>query len=82
MNYNLSDTDLDLAALKETMRNQITGNQRVRINNILVSEDWAAIHFWAVTTDEQGNKTADDHMHFLHFVEQDGQVRVDMAWVK
>lgn len=43
---------------------------------------WAAIHFWDVTTDEAGEKTANNHMQFLHFVEDGDNVKVDMFWAK
>jgi hypothetical protein len=43
---------------------------------------WAAIHFWDVTTDEAGEKTANNHMQFLHFVEDGDNVKVDMCWAK
>ena len=60
-------TDKD--ELKAAMKDMVETQQRVRINNILISEDWAAIHFWTVTTDAEGKKEADNHMQFLHFVE-------------
>lgn len=35
-----------------------------------------------VTTDEAGEKTANNHMQFLHFVEDGDNVKVDMCWAK
>ena len=80
--YNLSDENMNLSQYKNAVKSLIDSEQIVRINNLLVSEDWAAIHYWSVVTDTAGNKTADDHMSFLHFVENDGALKVDMAWTK
>ena len=80
--YHLGSEDYDTASLKAAVKETIGSEQRVRINNILVSGDWAAIHFWSVSTDENGNKDAANHMQFLHFVEEGGQVKVDMGWAK
>lgn len=80
--YNLSDENINLSQYKNAVKSLIDSEQIVRINNLLVSEDWAAIHYWSVVTDTAGNKTADDHMSFLHFVENDGALKVDMAWTK
>ena len=54
----------------------------VRPGDSLVSEDWAAIHFWDVTTAADGTKSADNHMQFLHFVPDGDGVRVDLCWAK
>lgn len=80
MNYLSEDISLD--DYKDVVKNQIDSTQRVRINNILVSEDWAAIHFWTVTTNEDGTKEADNHMQFLHFVEDGDTVQVDRCFMK
>lgn len=80
--YNLNGTDLSLDGLKSAVEETIGTTKRVRINNILVSEDWAAIHFWTVTTKEDGTKEADNHMQFLHFVEEGDSVKIDMCWAK
>ncbi|MCR5580277.1 MAG: nuclear transport factor 2 family protein [Pseudobutyrivibrio sp.] len=80
MNYLGDDTTLD--DYKSAVKDQIDNTQRVRINNILVSEDWAAIHFWTVTTNEDGTKDADNHMQFLHFVENGDDVQVDRCFMK
>lgn len=74
--------DISLADYKAAMVEQIPHTQKVRINNILVSEDWAAIHYWTVTTKEDGTKDADNHMQFLHFVENGDGVQVDKCFAK
>ncbi len=80
--YDLSGEELDLAGLKAARKDSVDGAKRVQINNILVSEDWAAIHFWDVTTAADGEKSADNHMQFLHFVPDGDGVKVDMCWAK
>ncbi len=80
MNYLGDDTTLE--DYKNVVKDQIDNTQRVRINNILVSEDWAAIHFWTVTENEDGTKDADNHMQFLHFVENGDDVQVDLCFMK
>ena len=80
--YDLSGEELDLAGLKTARKGSVDGTKRVQINNILVSEDWAAIHFWDVTTAADGAKSADNHMQFLHFVPDGDGVKVDMCWAK
>lgn len=82
MVYNLSGEDLDLDGLKNAVKETIDTSQRVRINNILVSEDWTAIHFWIVTTNADGTQEADNHMQFLHFVEDGENIKIDMCWAK
>ncbi len=80
--YDLSGEAMDLKGLKAVLADNVNGTKRIQINNILVSEDWAAIHFWDVTTKADGSKSADNHMQFLHFVEDGGQVKADMCWAK
>nr|MCR5746175.1 nuclear transport factor 2 family protein [Lachnospiraceae bacterium] len=80
MNYLSEDISID--DYKAVVKDQTANTQRVRINNILVSEDWAAIHFWTVTTKEDGTKDADNHMQFLHFVEDGDGVKVDRCFMK
>lgn len=80
--YDLSGQELDLAGLKAAQKDTVDTAKRVQINNILISEDWAAIHFWDVTTHEDGSKSADNHMQFLHFIENGDELKVDMCWAK
>ena len=80
--YDLSDEKMDREGFKAAMKEKVDNTKRVQINNILVSEDWAAIHFWDVTKDEAGEKTANNHMQFLHFVEDGDNVKVDMCRAK
>ena len=80
--YDYRGTKYDLNGLKAAMKDMVESERRVRINNILISEDWAAIHFWNVVTDADGNKDAFNHMQFLHFVETENGLKVDMCWAK
>ena len=80
MTYKGEEVSLD--DYKKIVKKDIDSTQRVRINNILVSEDWAAIHFWTVTTNDDGTKTADNHMQFLHFVLNGDKVQVDRCFMK
>ncbi|MCR5453112.1 MAG: nuclear transport factor 2 family protein [Lachnospiraceae bacterium] len=79
---NYLSEDISMDDYKKEMKNQIKNTKKVRINNILVSEDWAAIHYWTVTTAEDGTKDADNHMQFLHFVEDGDGVKVDLTYSK
>lgn len=74
------DEPYTVTGLKEAMRPNIASTQRVRINNILVSADWAAVHYWDATTHEDGSKDAANHMQFLHFVEDSGSLKIDLCW--
>ncbi len=80
MNY--LGEDISMADYKAAMKGQIGNTQKVRINNILISEDWAAIHYWTVTTKPDGTKDADNHMQFLHFVNNGDGVRADICYAK
>lgn len=80
--YDYRGTQYDLGVLKAAMQNMVESEQRVRINNILISEDWAAIHFWNVVTDADGNQDAWNHMQFTHFVETEDGLKVDLCWAK
>lgn len=80
--YDYRGTQYDLAGLKTAMQSMIESEQRVRINNILISEDWAAVHFWNVVTSADGSRDAFNHMQFIHFVETEDGLKVDMCWAK
>lgn len=52
--------------------------QRVRIDNIIISEDWAGVHYWNVIVGEDGARTPMDTMVFMHFIQTDDGVKVDL----
>ena len=62
------------------MKPIIASTRRVRINNILVSENWTAVHYWDVTTLDDGTKDVANHMQFLRFAEDGDGVKVDLCW--
>lgn len=78
--YTYKDKKLTISQLKEVMKPVVASTKRVRINNILVSENWTAVHYWDVTTLEDGTKEVANHMQFLHFVEDCDGVKIDMCW--
>ena len=80
--YDLRGEVYNVSSLKDAMKDTVDSVKRVRINNILISEDWAAIHFYNVESEAEGNKDAYNHMQFLHFVEEGDGVKVDMCWAK
>lgn len=66
--FNINDVDYSAEGLKErshaTMKD--VKEKRVQINNILVSADWAACHYWAVI-EQNGKKDVRESMEFFHF---------------
>ena len=74
------DKELTVSQLKEVMKPIIASTRRVRINNILVSENWTAVHYWDVTTLEDGTEDVANHMQFLRFAEDGDGVKVDLCW--
>ena len=71
---------LTVSQLKEVMKPVVASARRVRINNILVSENWTAVHYWDVTTLTDGTKDVANHMQFLRFKEEEGGVKADLCW--
>ena len=56
---------------------------RISFDSLLISGDWAAIHYRMRITDEATGETiAADRMEFLHFVEDGDSVCVDASWMK
>ncbi|MBR6415125.1 MAG: hypothetical protein IKS22_03365 [Bacteroidales bacterium] len=82
--YGYNDSTLDLNGIKDNAK-AIIGEKnlkRVKVYNILVSEDWAAIHSWHVVTLKDGSKDVYNSMAFYHFVEEGGELKVDKCWIK
>jgi len=68
-------------SVKETDKS--TDTRKLYFDNMLISGDWAAIHYRYTSEDlTTKEKTAGDAMQFLHFVKEDNQVRVDKSWAK
>lgn len=54
---------------------------KMYFDSILISADWAAIHFRTVTTDlSTGEKEPGDSMQFFHFIQNGDSVIVDKSW--
>lgn len=64
------------AALKEIADKEDV--KRVKVLNVLTSEDWTAVHYWNVITDADGNKTAMDTMAFYHF---NDEMKIDQCFI-
>ena len=76
---------LDLAGAKNlnAMVSAKVSAKKVRIDNIIVSEDWAGVHAWMSVHRPDGSADAFDTMAFYHFVEGgDGTLKVDKCWIK
>ncbi|MCM1296556.1 MAG: nuclear transport factor 2 family protein [Muribaculaceae bacterium] len=74
-----------LAEYKQAVKDEAAGKdiQRICFDNMLISGEWAALHYHIVTTDKAtGERVAGNRMQFLHFVEDRDTVRVDAGWTK
>ena len=78
--YTYKGQKLTISQLREVMKPNIASVRRVRINNILVSENWTAVHYWDVTALDDGTKDVANHMQFLRFAEDGDGVKVDLCW--
>lgn len=62
---------------------QTTQTTRLYFDNMLISGDWAAIHYRVTYTDTAtGSKEAGDVMQFLHFAKDGDSVKVIESWTK
>ena len=76
---------LDLAGLKAKAlaEEKQTQTTRVFFDSLLISGDWAAIHYRTVLTDrETGAKDAGSRMQFLRFAQTPDGLRVTETWTK
>lgn len=82
--YGYNDESFDLEGLRANAKALLEEKdiQRVKVYNILTSGDWAAIHSWHVVTRKDGSQDVFDSMALYHFVEQDGNLKVDKCWIK
>lgn len=81
--YNVHGARLTLAEYQAAMNVTLkkANIQMGDFQNIIICDDWAAIHFRVVYTDtESGVQTPGDIMQFYHFVEEDDNLKVDMSW--
>ena len=82
--YNVDDTDYTREGLISHSVDVIekTKEERVRINNILVSDYWAAAHYYSKIVLPDGNRDIKESMEFMHFVKGDKGLMVDRLWLK
>ncbi len=79
--FNIEDTDFRrddiISHSKNVMEN--TKEERVRINNILVSGDWTAFHYYSKVVTADGKADIKESMEFMHFTED---LKADHLWLK
>lgn len=83
--YTFNEDVKTLAEYKAHVRDYMAQkkDERVCFDSLLVSGDWAAIHYRMRVTDRATGETiAADRMQFLHFVADSEGVRVDASWTK
>lgn len=81
--YDLRRNKLGPEGLKKAAGEDMKASpQRVRINNMLISEDWAAVHFWETSTLDEGTKDVNNHMYFYHFTESSDGLKIDKVWAR
>ncbi len=76
---------LTLDALKAESKAQAgqAVTRRVYFDSMLISGEWAAIHYRTVIEDrDKHGKEAGSRMQFLHFVENGGMLQVTECWTK
>ncbi len=82
--YHVNRKELNLEQLKDAKREEAAKNEVTRLyfDSMLISGDWAAIHYHLVNKDQTtGERTAGDGMEFLHFVKDGDGVKVTESWV-
>ena len=80
---NVNDEDISLEEYKHHLRNEAETVQKTRIyfDNMLIRDNWAAIHYRTVDTNlETGEKTDGDHMQFLEYEISGDDVKVIGSW--
>lgn len=77
---NLNNQDYDRSGFEGAMKDVADKEdvKRVRVLNVLTSEDWTAVHLWNVITGADGEKTAADTMAFYHF---NDDMQIDQCFV-
>ena len=56
--------------------------KKLYFNNILIRDDWAAIHYYYTSEDlEKGEKTWGDKMQFLKFEDKDDGLKIISSWI-
>ncbi|MBQ8062240.1 MAG: nuclear transport factor 2 family protein [Bacteroidales bacterium] len=84
VSYEYNDEVLGRNGIKAKARTLIEEKtlKRVKVYNILVSEDWAAVHSWHVVSGQDGFKDVFNSMAFYHFTGEDSSLVVDKCCIK
>lgn len=85
LQYHTNDETMSLVEYKDYVKKtaESTEIKRIRFDNMLISGEWAAIHYRITNQDNiTGQKTAGDVMQFLHFKEDGDSVKVIESWTK
>lgn len=85
MQYHTDGASMTLSQYKESVKNTFGSIdvKRIYFDNMLISDDWAAIHYKVTNQDVlTGEKTAGDVMQFLRFSENGDSVKVIECWTK
>lgn len=85
LQYHMNADTKTLSEYKASIKNTAgsTDVKRIRFDNMLISGDWAAIHYRITNQDATtGEKTAGDVMQFLHFAKDGDSVKVIESWTK
>ncbi|WP_025676790.1 nuclear transport factor 2 family protein [Paenibacillus massiliensis] len=85
LQYHTNDTTMTLEEYKASVKNasESTEVKRIRFDSMIISGDWAAIHYRITNQDTKtGEKTAGDVMQFLHFAKDGDSVKVIESWTK
>lgn len=83
--YHTDAGTMTLEEYKTTVKDaaEATDVKRICFDNMLISGDWAAIHYRITNQDvTTGEKTAGDVMQFLHFAADGNGVKVVESWTK
>ncbi|WP_194542735.1 nuclear transport factor 2 family protein [Paenibacillus sp. JZ16] len=85
LQYHTNSETMTLPEYKDFVKKdaESTDVKRIRFDNMLISGDWAAIHYRITNEDTKtGKKTAGDIMQFLHFAEEGNSLKVIESWTK
>ena len=81
----LEDNERNMSSYKEAMK-ELNSNYDIKklyFDNILIRDDWAALHYRYRRVNRADNTTyVGDRMQFLKFVEEDGNYKIETSYIK
>lgn len=80
----LNDKERTLTKYKEEIT-QLTNEQTIKklyFENILIRDNWAAIHYRYRIEKQSGEKTVGDRMQFLKFENINGSLKIVASWIQ